>query len=1048
MLKCILQASAGTGKTHQIVSLGLEPAGGSGDFSCLKDTVFLSFSNAAAEEIKARLYKETAPKEVSTFGEAIGGSEARVYTVHSFCFELARIFRYELGLPADARFPTDENSSVWENCVSDFFRSHWDLGSLALTLNLKEGDPAYDLLKVLYLLGDRKSLRDFIIKHGQKVFFLGEVLDPAGAAAAAAAVPGDIEDLARELILARLANKSREPEKLAAALEKAVPLLRATRPVLENIISHIGKHTYIPYMYSRGIFDFDSLVFLVVKLLRDMKAQKEEGMSAFLRRLEDEGFGFKRLFIDEAQDCDILMNALIGYFLADKCVVKTTLVGDAKQSVYRWRNAFPEEFLKMCEEAEKQGKRTSLLDSYRIKNPNTLDFINGLIEKVAEDYNFLLAGDEGEAETVSFFDYKAKDDRLSRPPDAPGKNWMPSTAPLEVEYGIISKRNDIYADKDAVKDFINRTPGRTGVIFRSRSAFRNSKLSLMLKDELQYRMSEPFEQVDEDRKSDSEFTEDEIGDIDPDYYLLKTLTWCFASADRHKAAAALLLSRKGLELAKGLWPRHINDAAVSSPEAFVKAAAAVYGEIQSLYYGAGETSTAEKIYSLLKGPGSGEDDGAAPGLWPVFFRRESLLSPENTARSLNHALAGLYLHEISGVRDEGGDDVLKSLGASKIPYESCLSYDVDMDKLGFAEAVTIHSSKGLTYDKVILILDSNKTLKAAPDGKESPEEFAHLFHAEFRKVAGPKQEIEIDYFPYLGGLPAASMENGRRYPGLGRLYNSTYKRVKAEKANLFYVALTRTKKHLMILDNGTPPGFLTASGAKSKSEPPRLLGMIKGLCKPGQISMKLLKTGPWIGGRPELRSLSEREGLELPGAFRLVGVRTDIKDLGELTAAPQISAGAARLVGGGSMNMYVGVRVHQIIAELMLRAPGPDAYDAVVRNSPAVSLDEAGRLAADILLRPENKALLQPLFSYGAKNLPELRVWGKSADGKRLLNGIVDGVLVDQSKVTVLEYKTIFGSSEGQTALGEKQKERYILLLGRLKGARAIEGAVIGIKAG
>jgi len=1034
MLKNILQASAGTGKTHQIVTLGLEPAGGGNDFSCLRRTVFLSFSNAAAEEIKTRLYAKITPKTAATFREAVGTSEARVYTIHAFCFELARIFRYELGLPADARFPTKEDSSVWGDCVDDFFRSHWDLATLTAKLGYTPGTTQHELLKALHVLGKKLALRDFVTKHGQKIFFLGELMG-VGTAMPAAAPAEDCEALAGELAIAKLLDIDEGNAGLAAALDKAVPVLIETRPVLEQIIAHIGRHVYIPYMYRRGVFDFDSLVYFVVKILKNMKAQ--EGMGSFLQRLDDEGFGFDRLFVDEAQDCDILMNNLIGYFLGDKCRVETTLVGDAKQSIYRWRNAYPEEFLKMCEEAESVGKRRSLRDSYRINNQNTLKLINGLVAKVKEQYvgELRYAGDEVRKE--SFFDYNAAVDELTKPEDTPAKQWMQSTTELKADYGIIN--DSLSAQKTYIEDFISQCKGRTGVIFRSRSHFRKSRLGIMLGDKLQYRLAEPFEEEKEYGENKSAFEPEEVSDIDPDYYLLKTLLWCFTAADREKAAATLLLTRKGLELAGGLWPEDINNAAVSTPAKFIEAAAKVYDKIQALYYGNTETAVTERIYSLL-------DEKT---LWPVFFRPECLMSPERAARALNHALAGLYLHEHSGASHSGGEDLLASLGAAKIPYESCISYDIDQDTLTFAEAVTVHSSKGLTYDKVILILESNKMLKSAPDGHEGKEEFPYLFHSEFEKTLTAQQKVSINYFPYLGALPARHMrESSKRYSGIDVLYNETFKRVKAEKANLFYVGVTRTKQHLMFLDIGTPPGSLTASGKKSTAKPPMLQAIVASLQEAGKIIKGAVPVGIWSGQAAEARTLLERGRLDLSGKFRLVGVRTYIKDSSEITTAPRLSSGAAGLVPASSMNMYIGVRVHELVAELMRKAPGPEQYDEVINTSPVAVLDEPGRRAAQILLRQENKSALQPLFKPGIKNLPELRVWGLSEKGGQLLNGVVDGVLIDPLKINILEYKTTFGKSAAQTELGRKQKDVYIMLIGRLKNGQSVGGDVVEIKAG
>ncbi len=55
---------------------------------------------------------------------------------------------------------------------------------------------------------------------------------------------------------------------------------------------------------------------------------------------------YKRIYVDEYQDSDTYMNDFFLY-LYDKLGIKLFLIGDEKQSIYAWRGAHPENFIKL-----------------------------------------------------------------------------------------------------------------------------------------------------------------------------------------------------------------------------------------------------------------------------------------------------------------------------------------------------------------------------------------------------------------------------------------------------------------------------------------------------------------------------------------------------------------------------------------------------------------------------------------------------------------------------------------------------------------------------
>jgi len=1077
MLKTILRASAGTGKTFQIVkkglgfekddlqalnlskNLGLTPsqlaeldrlsfknlnqaqrtALYSEVSARLKSTVFLSFSNAAAEEIKSRLYRYSqalkgAAAAGEGFAEGLNCAQSRVYTVHAFCLELARIFRYELGLSSATQFPADKFSSAWETCVDEFFRSRWDRETLKKELNYT-GDPEKEkLLNLFYRFTDKQEFKIFLTKHGQKLFFLSELgiikeSDYAKTGLEESALGALEKELLEINQVEKLGEEIADGGAVAAQvgnlLAALTPELKNTRRVIEDLVSRIGAGWYVPYMYEESIFDFDALVFLAVKQMRKI------GLPAFMARLDDEGFAFNHLFVDEAQDCDIIMNLFVAMFCGSAAGVETVIVGDAKQSIYRWRNAYPEEFLEMCKDGGAACK--ALQDSYRINNEGALTFINGFMAALKASYKNPAAPEGAPAE---FFEYEAGVDALGAkglPTEAVGKRMTVRYLPLHVR---ITKDNPTAPQpgEEALKSFVSGV-GKTGVIFRSRANFRKSKVGEVLGTDLQYRLSEAFETESEYGDSKSEYELDQLIDIDPDYDLLKILFWGFAGHKKEEAAVALTLTPGGLALASGLWPDAFKAA---SAEGLIAACKAVFSELQASHYNSRRRTCAEALTQKL-------EEGKT-NLWVNFARPACRLAPRQVARTLNHALASLYLFE-AGRADfsySAGEKLEEKLGASKIPYESSVPYENDNDGLSLKETITIHSSKGLTYDRVVLAANFTNLLNTKFNEQEGKDEYPHLLKVSFKEVLKENPGITVDYFPYLGSLPAKYLGHGAgaySLPEIDGLFLDTLKRVKEEKANLLYVALTRTRAELLLIDifnDGGGKKDKPREGEPEKLTLPLLLSRIP-------VVPLELPSEPYRPALAPDKPLVAGAELALPAVFKIKSVRGYIGET--LGREPAASAAGAAAIPETLDHMTVGNRVHQVIEELLEKASSMDDYDTVVNQSVIPCLeDKEGPRVKQIMLSADTRAKLKPLIETDALKRSELPVWGVK-DGC-VLRGVLDGLLVFPEKLEIKEYKTLFGSSgEAQLKLGDKQVENYEALLKPLAGGRTITGEVIKIDA-
>ena len=141
---------------------------------------------------------------------------------------------------------------------------------------------------------------------------------------------------------------------------------------------------------THGILSFSDVERLTLKLLYDDDAaQTPSALAAETAELFDE------LYIDEYQDVDPIQDKI---FLAlsrktsDGTECGRFLVGDAKQSIYRFRGATPGIFMHYrdtfapCEKEGEARRRLFMSDNFRCAQ-NVIDFTNAVFEKVFDDYN-------------------------------------------------------------------------------------------------------------------------------------------------------------------------------------------------------------------------------------------------------------------------------------------------------------------------------------------------------------------------------------------------------------------------------------------------------------------------------------------------------------------------------------------------------------------------------------------------------------------------------------------------------------------------------------
>ncbi|MCH7989749.1 MAG: UvrD-helicase domain-containing protein, partial [Planctomycetes bacterium] len=181
-----------------------------------------------------------------------------------------------------------------------------------------------------------------------------------------------------------------------------------------RLIQHIDEQ-YEARKQEAACLDFDDLLLKTRNLLRDSESIRSRAAA-----------GIDFLMIDEFQDTDPVQSEIVRHLCGgDFLTGKLFVVGDAKQSIYRFRRADPKVFSSLRDEIPPQG-RLPLTTNFR-SQPAILNFVNALFaESMGDSYDKLVPLDTKQhsptpaveflfaSETDSTGDEKPKDSALDR----------------------------------------------------------------------------------------------------------------------------------------------------------------------------------------------------------------------------------------------------------------------------------------------------------------------------------------------------------------------------------------------------------------------------------------------------------------------------------------------------------------------------------------------------------------------------------------------------------------------------------------------------------
>ena len=131
---------------------------------------------------------------------------------------------------------------------------------------------------------------------------------------------------------------------------------------------------YLKLKKKKGLLDFSDIEHIAFKILENEEAQK------YYREK------FNHIFIDEYQDSNIIQEELIKKIARDNNLF---MVGDVKQSIYKFRLAEPENCerrYKAYSEGDPNSAKIDLNQNFRSKKP-VIDFINYIFRSLMDGYD-------------------------------------------------------------------------------------------------------------------------------------------------------------------------------------------------------------------------------------------------------------------------------------------------------------------------------------------------------------------------------------------------------------------------------------------------------------------------------------------------------------------------------------------------------------------------------------------------------------------------------------------------------------------------------------
>ena len=172
-------------------------------------------------------------------------------------------------------------------------------------------------------------------------------------------------------------NKLKE-DFLSENIEEIEASGKVTARVLKELIRLIRKFdkAYIEEKKKRNVLDISDWAHLALKVLLDEEGKPSSAAKAYKEQ-------FAEIMIDEYQDSNLLQEKILTSISREPDGQPNIfMVGDVKQSIYKFRQAKPELFIEKYNKYShgKKGKRIDLHSNFR-SGPEVIDSVNSVFER-------------------------------------------------------------------------------------------------------------------------------------------------------------------------------------------------------------------------------------------------------------------------------------------------------------------------------------------------------------------------------------------------------------------------------------------------------------------------------------------------------------------------------------------------------------------------------------------------------------------------------------------------------------------------------------------
>ena len=1019
MINEFINASAGTGKTYTLLNNifiynnGVPSVDYKTAVENINKSVFLTFSNSATEEIKDRIFKgllkcSNKPKLELSKEIISQGIDMKVYTIHSFALEMLKKFRYKLGLPAEMDF-SDDTEPIWDNCVEEFFYKHWNYDSLKEILKIKNNNKEQTaLFELFWTITNKSSFKQFILSKGTTVFFLAS-LGKSSACDIELDEPKqkikswfeklemDINtDYSKQLLkireeLIELESKDvTKQEEIKPYLNTFIPvteLLNMCSCFTEQILLYIGEQSYMPKMFVNGIFDFDAVIYLFIKEL------VQDDINCFLQNLKDEDYVFENLYIDEAQDNDVIQNFFIILFGASNCPVKVTIVGDAKQSIYGWRNSYPKEFVEIGNECSKAVtgniKTTQLSVTRRILSKITMEAINKLCSYAQSSFNWW---------------YNKKDELLEN------ENIKVSKKLAQVEHWTGVSLTEEYKNK--LKVFLST--GNNAVLVRSRDYINKLKGLPEVLDEIKanYRL---------DLNIDGQKLE-KIKTLKPELEFIKVLFGALSQDLVSIIPFTMFWSASGQYITKNILDK------VKDKETFIEKFKAIfkrlYTDAQNKIY----SNRIEAIFELFD----------EYNIWNCMAHKYSKeIDGLEVRRIFCHILTRAQLAENKKMQNINSTSFIDAAKAIIEAGDITLSsYSIESEKeennTNSVDVITIHSSKGLTYDKVVVVANQKNNFFGSHENLGSYPGYTNLFNIDFHNVLQTNPKITISYFPYLYNTPAKFLREGiKLWSDSLDLYNKVKNLIVAENLNLLYVALTRAKADIIFI-NLEKPKEEKVSKTKVKIED-STIDFFEDFVK-CNIKEEKKENVQQIDNSMVVYLINENkfEQMDISKSVKTKSVRSEIKSKINKKYEKGVLNSLDRME-----KVKIGSMLHNAVQNILPKTKNAkdfmncvDEIKTDIKDTKSLEYKAIDILSQNNKIIEDNESMLNQNYTFSN----EVPIWHFNSDGT-LIKGSIDTLGFKDDEALIIEYKVLFDEKSSQKDLAEKQMQQYTQMLEFIKNS-------------